>query len=92
MKIEEEYQALRQQRAWRRAAEERSARSGRGPPAERSECLVATASRGGGGADGTAAGQLHPVSEAEVLVGTLDLYAVRAMPGEVLIGEERLPI
>ena len=92
MKIEEEYQALRQQLAWRRASAERSARSGQGPPSERSECLVATASwrRAEGAAARQPPGGLHPVSEAEVLVGTLDLYAVRAMPGEVLIGERRL--
>ena len=75
MKSKEEFEALKQQRDTRRQRE----------PAERSACLMASCSsiclRG---QPASAAGLQE--CNAELLLGTLDLYAVRAMPGEVLIG------
>ena len=89
MKVEEEYQALQQQLAHRRSLSREAASSGR-QPAERSACVVAAVPLGGCGEAERQLLGLHGVRGGEALVGTLDLYAVRAMPGEVLIGAHRL--
>ncbi len=77
MKGKEEYAALRQQRDTRAAKE----------PAERSACLMAACPSTCLQGQPASALQLEEVGS-ELLVGTLDLYAVRAMPGEVLIGQK----
>ena len=85
MKVDEEHRALQQQLAHRRSLSREAAGSGR-PPAERSACIVAAAPLGGCGEAARRLHGLHGVGGDEALVGTLDLYAVRAMSGEVLIG------
>ena len=77
VKAKEEFEALQQQRDTRAARE----------PAERSACLMAVCPDTCPPGQPAAASGLEKVGS-ELLVGTLDLYAVRAMPGEVLIGEK----
>lgn len=77
IKAKEEFAALRQQRDTRAARE----------PAERSACLMAACPRTCLHGQPASAFELEEIGS-ELLLGTLDLYAVRAMPGEVLIGEQ----
>ena len=77
VKLKEEYAALRQQRDTRAARE----------PAERSACLMAACPATCLHGQPASAFELEEIGS-ELILGTLDLYAVRAMPGEVLIGEQ----
>ena len=69
MKADEEYKALKAERAKRASMTEQQLTR------HRSACLVALAYPHKG------------TSQPEGVVGTLDLYAVRALEGEVLIGK-----
>ena len=80
VKSKEEFEALRQQRDTRAARE----------PAERSACLMAACPSTCLQGQPASAFELEEIGS-ELLLGTLDLYAVRAMPGEVLIGEKLTP-
>ena len=77
MKSKEEFEALKQQRDTRQQRE----------PAERSACLMASCPNTCLRGEPASAFELQECN-AELLLGTLDLYAVKAMPGEVLIGEQ----
>ena len=77
MKGKEEFEALIQQRDTRAAKE----------PAERSACLIAACPSTCLQGQPASAFELEEIGS-ELLLGTLDLYAVKAMPGEVLIGEK----
>eukprot|EP00887_Chlorella_sp_A99_P000250 scaffold13.g250.t1 len=81
---EEEYQLLKAARMARRLAELQAARDGGGLPRERSACLVALSAEAGV----LAATDARLVVEGRgAVVGTLDLHAVRALDGQVLIGD-----
>ena len=77
MKSKEEFEALKQQRDTRQQRQ----------PAERSACLMASCPSTCLHGEPASAFGLQECN-AELLLGTLDLYAVKAMPGEVLIGEQ----
>ncbi|CAL8463977.1 g3512 [Coccomyxa elongata] len=75
MKGDEEFAALKEQRDLREA----------GQPNQKSACLVAVCPAESM-RDVQDASSLQIIGD-EALLGTLDLYAIRAMPGEVLIGD-----
>ncbi|EIE18955.1 hypothetical protein COCSUDRAFT_49126 [Coccomyxa subellipsoidea C-169] len=75
MKGDEEFEALKEQRDLRNARQ----------PNENSACLVAVWPSESLEESPSSLG-LQAIGE-EAVVGTLDLYAIRAMPGEVLIGD-----
>ena len=77
MKSKEEFEALKQQRDTRQQRQ----------PAERSACLMATCPNTCLQGEPASAFGLQECN-AGLLLGTLDLYAIKAMPGEVLIGEQ----
>lgn len=77
MKSKEEFEALKQQRDTRQQRQ----------PAERSACLMVSCPSTCLQGEPASAFELQECN-AELLLGTLDLYAVKAMPGEVLIGEK----
>ncbi|KAK9918680.1 hypothetical protein WJX75_005914 [Coccomyxa subellipsoidea] len=76
MKGDEEFEALKEQRDLRKARQ----------PNENSACLVAVCDTKGYLRESPSDLRLHTVGQ-EAVLGTLDLYAIRAMPGEILIGD-----
>ena len=93
MVAEEEFKLLKSTRMARRLHAANSSSSSAGSsgsnssrsegPRERSACLVAMSTDPGV----LAASDAKLVVEGQALVGTLDLHAVRAMDGQILIGE-----
>lgn len=77
MKFKEEFEALKHQRDMRADRE----------PAERSACLMAACPSACLQGQLASASRLEEIKN-ELLLGTTDLYAIRAMPGEILIGAQ----